>query len=167
QTAGAPALGALALIGGVNFVSTILALNLIDRIGRKALLIISAGLMGLCWIGLAILFNMPHPPAVPVVVMMFLCSGTFAVGLGPGVWVLLAEIFPTKIRGRAMAVGTVALWAACTALTMTFPTLSRLLGQSGVQLIYAAACAVPETRGKTLEEIERFWMDRGKSGRTG
>ncbi len=172
QTAGAPALGALALIGGVNFVATILALNLIDRIGRKALLIISAGLMGLCWIGLAILFNLPHPPAVPVVVMMFLCSGTFAVGLGPGVWVLLAEIFPTKIRGRAMAVGTVALWAACTALTMSFPTLSRLLGQSGVQLIYAAACAftalfvafaVPETRGKTLEEIERFWMDRGKS----
>ncbi len=176
QTAGAPALGALALIGGVNFLATILALNLIDRIGRKALLIISASTMGLCWIGLAVLFAQPHPPAVPVVVAMFLCSGTFAVGLGPGVWVLLAEIFPTKIRGRAMAVGTVALWAACTALTMSFPTRSRVLGQSGVQLIYAGACAftalfvwfgVPETRGKTLEEIERFWMERGKARRSG
>jgi SP family arabinose:H+ symporter-like MFS transporter len=167
RTAGAPALGALALIGAVNFVATIIALNLIDRIGRKALLVFSASAMGVCWIALAILFHMPHPPAVPVVVAMFLCSGTFAVGLGPGVWVLLAEIFPTRIRGRAMAVGTVALWVACTALTMSFPTLSRLLGQAGAQLIYAGMCAftagfvllaVPETRGKTLEEIERLWL---------
>ena len=89
QTAGAPALGALALIGGVNFLSTILALYLIDRIGRKALLIISAGAMAVCWIGLAVLFAQPHPPAVAVVVAMFLCTGTFAVGMGPVVWVLL------------------------------------------------------------------------------
>jgi SP family arabinose:H+ symporter-like MFS transporter len=66
-----------------------------------------------------------------------------------------------------MAIGTVALWIACTALTMSFPTLSRVLGQSGAQLIYAGACVftalfvafgVPETRGKTLEDIERFWL---------
>jgi sugar porter (SP) family MFS transporter len=173
QTAGAPALGALALIGAVNFLATIIALYLIDRIGRKPLLVFSAAAMGVCWIGLAYLFHLPHPPAVPVVVAMFLCSGTFAVGLGPGVWVLLAEIFPTRIRGRAMAAGTVTLWIACTALTMSFPTLSRTLGQSGAQLIYAAACAftalfvafgVPETRGKTLEEIERFWIVKSKDG---
>lgn len=176
QTAGAPALGALALIGGVNFLATILALYLIDRIGRKALLIISAGAMAVCWIGLAVLFAQPHPPAVAVVVSMFLCTGTFAVGMGPVVWVLLAEIFPTKIRGRAMAVGTLTLWAASTAVTMSFPTLSRVLGQSGAQLIYAGACVftvvfvalwVPETRGKTLEQIERFWMERGNARRTG
>jgi len=176
QTAGAPALGALALIGSVNFVSTILALYLIDRIGRKALLIISAGLMGVAWLGLAAFFAMPHPPAVPVVVMMFLCTGTFAVGMGPVVWVLLAEIFPMRIRGRAMAVGTLTLWAASTSVTMSFPTLTRLLGQSGAQLIYFSACAftvlftifmVPETKGKTLEEIERFWLHKGKQGSAG
>ena len=92
------------------------------------------------------LFHMPHPPAVPVVIAMFLCSGTFAVGLGPVVWVLLAEIFPTSIRGRAMAVGTVTLWAACASLTMSFPTLSRVLGQSGAQLIYAGVCVFTVVR---------------------
>ena len=176
QTPGATALGALALIGAVNFVSTILALQLIDHIGRKALLIISAGLMGVSWLGLAALFAMPHPPAVPVVVMMFLCTGTFAVGMGPVVWVLLAEIFPMRIRGRAMAVGTMTLWAGSASVTMSFPTLTRVLGQSGAQLIYAGCCAftvlfvalyVPETKGKTLEEIERFWIDKGKPGRAG
>ena len=169
RTPGAPALGALALVGGANFLATIVALNLIDRAGRKPLLIFSASAMCVCWIALAILFHQAHPPAFAIFVAMFLCTGAFAVGLGPGVWVLLAEIFPTRIRGRAMAVGTVALWVASTALTMTFPTLSRVLGQSGAQLIYAAASAftalfvafgVPETRGRTLEEIERFWTPR-------
>jgi len=87
--------------------------------------------------------------------------------------IVIANLDP---RMRAMAVGTVTLWIACTALTMSFPTLSRILGQSGAQLIYAGACVftvvfvalwVPETRGKTLEQIERFWMERGNARRTG
>ena len=90
----------------------------------------------------------------------------FAVGMGPAVWVLMSELFPTRIRGRAMAISTVALWVACTALTLTFLSLVDAIGISGAFWLYASIClftlffvwiAVPETKGKTLEEIERSW----------
>jgi SP family arabinose:H+ symporter-like MFS transporter len=161
------ALGANVLIGLINFVCTILALGLIDRLGRKALLIFSAGAMAISHVILALCFRLTNPPAALIVGAMLLCVAAFAVGLGPGVWVVLSEIFPTRIRGRAMSVATVALWVACTVLTMTFLTLSRMLGRTGAFLIYGGMCAftagfvllvVPETRGKTLEEIEKLWV---------
>ncbi|MBV9157543.1 MAG: MFS transporter, partial [Acidobacteriaceae bacterium] len=91
----------------------------------------------------------------------------FAIGLGPGFWVLLAEIFPTRIRGRAMSIATVCLWCASTLLTMTFLSLTNALSPTGAFLIYAGFCvitflivwlAVPETKGRTLEEIEHSWL---------
>jgi MFS family permease len=90
----------------------------------------------------------------------------FAVSLGPGVWVYIAEIFPTAIRGRAMSVATVCLWAACLLVTMTFLSLVSFLSPAGAFWTYAGLCAVtfvfvwrviPETKGKTLEEIQKFW----------
>ena len=91
---------------------------------------------------------------------------SFAVGMGPGVWVVMSEIFPTRIRGRAMSVATISLWVACVALTATFLSLSRALTPSGAFWIYGSVCVftvlfvafvTPETKGKTLEEIERSW----------
>lgn len=167
QVGATSALGANVLIGLINFVCTIIALGLIDRLGRKALLIFSAAAMAISHVILALCFLRTNPPAALIVGAMLLCVAAFAVGLGPGVWVVLSEIFPTRIRGRAMAVATVALWVACTVLTMTFLTLSRTLGRNGAFLIYGGMCAftalfvffvVPETRGKTLEEIEKFWV---------
>jgi len=174
QVGATSALGANVLIGLINFVCTIVALGLIDRLGRKALLIFSSGAMAISHVILALCFQRNNPPEALIVGAMLLCVAAFAVGLGPGVWVVLAEIFPTRIRGRAMSVATVALWVACTVLTMTFLTLSRVLGRNGAFLIYGGMCAftalfvlfaVPETRGKTLEEIEKLWVAPSRQNR--
>jgi MFS family permease len=139
---------------------------LIDRVGRKVLLIFSSTAMGLSLAGLALVFRMTPPPPALVVALMLMCVASFAVGLGPGVWVVLSEIFPNKIRGRAMSIATLSLWVACTVLTMTFLSIATALGPTGAFLIYAGVCAftawfvwrlTPETKNRTLEEIEGFW----------
>lgn len=163
------ALGANVLIGLINFLMTFVAIALIDKVGRKALLIGSASSMGLCLAGMALAFRMAQPPPYLVIALMLMAVASFAVGLGPGVWVVLSEIFPNRIRGRAMAIATVSLWIACVVLTMTFLTISRLTGPSGAFLLYSSMCAftaffvwrmTPETRGRTLEEIESLWKRR-------
>jgi sugar porter (SP) family MFS transporter len=160
------AIGANVVIGLLNFLATLVALWTIDRIGRRPLLMIAAAGMAVCQIALAAAFRMQPPPAALVIGLMMLCVASFAVGLGPGVWVLLSEIFPTRIRGRAMSIATICLWIACTILTMTYLTLVRVASISGAFLIYASMCVVtflivwkltPETRGRSLEEIERLW----------
>ena len=91
----------------------------------------------------------------------------FAVGLGPGVWVVIAEIFPNAVRGRAASLATVALWAACTLISFTFLSLVKMASLAGAFGVYAVLSAltfgfvwraVPETKGRTLEEIERGWQ---------
>ncbi len=155
------------IVGLVNFFATLVALNMIDKFGRRPLLLISSGVMAFCQLGLAAAFLM-HPPSAPLVLaMMLLCVASFAIGLGPGVWVLIAEFFPTRIRGRAMSIATVCLWAACTLLTVTFLSLAKAVTPAGAFGIYAVMCvvtfvivlrAVPETKGRSLEEIERLWQ---------
>lgn len=154
------------IVGLVNFFATLVALNMIDKFGRRPLLLVSSGTMGLCQIGIAAAFLLARPPAVLVLSIMLVCVASFAIGLGPGVWVLIAEFFPTRIRGRAMSIATLFLWAACTLLTMTFLSLVKALTPTGAFLIYAFMCAitfvlvlrvVPETKGRTLEEIEHLW----------
>ncbi|MBE0660461.1 MAG: sugar porter family MFS transporter [Bryobacteraceae bacterium] len=162
------AIGANVLIGAVNFLFTIVAIALIDRVGRKALLIFSSTMMGLSLTGLALVFRMTPPPAALVITLMLMCVASFAVGLGPGVWVVLSEIFPNRIRGRAMSIATLSLWVACTVLTMTFLSITTALGPTGAFYIYAGMCAftawfvwrlTPETKNRTLEEIEGFWKE--------
>jgi SP family arabinose:H+ symporter-like MFS transporter len=160
------AIGANVVVGLVNFLATLVALWLIDRAGRRPLLMISSGLMALGQLALGAVFLLKSPPTFLVLGIMLCCAAAFAIGLGPGVWVLLAEMFPTRIRGRAMSVATVFLWLACTLLTMTFLSLSRAITPSGAFWLYGVMCVVtfvivwlitPETRGQTLEEIETMW----------
>jgi MFS family permease len=122
--------------------------------------------MAACQILLAIAFQFQPAPAWLVLPLVLTCVAAFAIGLGPATWVVLSEIFPTRIRGRAMGIATIALWLACIALTMTYLTLVRLAGVSGAFALYGAICVftaifvwrvLPETKGKTLEEIERSW----------
>jgi MFS transporter, SP family, arabinose:H+ symporter len=160
------AIGANVIIGLVNFVATIAAMYMIDRVGRRPLLMLSAGVMAICQLALGAAFLLKPPPVALVLGIMLCCAAAFAIGLGPGTWVLLSEIFPTRVRGRAMSIATVALWVACFALTMTFLTLVRVLTPTGAFSVYGAMCVVelvivwrllPETKGRTLEEIENFW----------
>ena len=155
------------IVGLVNALATIVALWLIDRAGRRPLLMISTGVMAFSQTGLGLAFLGRTPSATLILTMMLFCVAAFAIGLGPGFWVLLAEIFPTRIRGRAMSIATVCLWCASTLLTMTFLSLTNALSPTGAFLIYAGFCvitflivwlAVPETKGRTLEEIEHSWL---------
>ncbi len=155
------------IVGVVNAVATLAALWAIDRMGRRPLLMISTGVMAVSQAGLGLAFLAKNPSAGLVLTMMLFCVAAFAIGLGPGFWVLLAEVFPTRIRGRAMSIATVCLWCACTLLTMTFLTLTTALSATGAFVIYASFCvvtfaivwfAVPETKGCTLEEIEHLWQ---------
>lgn len=160
-------IGANATIGLVNFVVTIFALWLIERSGRRPLLMFSSGCMAICQLllGLAFLFN--SPPAPLVLGAMLLCVAAFAIGLGPVTWTLMAELFPTSVRGRAMSVANMALWIASFVLTFTFLSLARAITITGAFCLYSFLCVVtfllvwraaPETKGKTLEEIEALWQ---------
>ncbi len=165
QTASS-AIGANVIIGIINFLATIVAVWIIDRLGRKPLLMISAGIMAAGQFALGAAFLIQPPPAILVLTVMVCCVAGFAVGIGPGVWVVLSEIFPTRVRGRAMSIATISLWLACVALTMTFLSLASAITVTGAFWLYAVMCvtmflvvwlATPETKGKTLEEIEKLW----------
>jgi SP family arabinose:H+ symporter-like MFS transporter len=160
------ALGVNVSIGVINFLGTIVALAAIDRVGRKPLLMLSAGVMALCQLSLGFAFFMSNPPVFLIVGSMLICVAVFAIGLGPATWVLLSELFPTRIRGRATSIANGCLWSACSALTASFLSLVKALTISGAFWIYAVMCAlafvlvwraVPETKGKSLEEIEALW----------
>jgi sugar porter (SP) family MFS transporter len=161
----AGALGANAVIGLVNFACTAVALGFVDRVGRRPLLMASAAGMALSLAALAWAFASGARGAwVLVPVLAYVAA--FALGLGPGAWLVMAELFPTAVRGRAMAVATVGLWAACCAVTVSFLSLARAAtpaGAFGLYAVLSAAAAVfvwravPETRGRALEDIERGW----------
>jgi sugar porter (SP) family MFS transporter len=160
------AIGANVVIGTVNFLATIVALWVIDKVGRKPLMMVASAGMAVALFALGLLFRVDPPPALLILAAILLYVGSFGVGLGPGVWVVISELFPTRIRGRAMSIATVALWLACILITFTFLSLVEAVGSAGAFWVYAALSAVnfvflwrvlPETKGKSLEEIERSW----------
>ena len=131
--------------------------------GRKKLMVLGA--MGLAvtylLLGAAFYFQLK---GVAVLSLVVVAIAIYAMSLAPIVWVILSEIFPTSIRGAAMALATFALWVACFILTYTFPLLNTSLGAAGTFWIYAVICLLsfvfiaiklPETKGKSLEEIEK------------
>jgi sugar porter (SP) family MFS transporter len=157
----------IAWTGSVNLLFTFVALGLVDRGGRRPLMLFgAAGLaaiyvaMGFCyWAGVQ---------GWPMLALVLAAIGCFAMSLGPVVWVVIAEIFPNRIRGAAMSVAVSSLWMACFVLTYTFPILNKRLGSAGTFWLYALICTagfvfialrLPETKGKTLEEIERELVD--------
>ena len=153
-------------VGIVNLLFTIVALACVDRMGRRPLLLGSTAGMAICLAGFAAtLFWLPaHTALVLLCILGYVAF--FAFGLGPGVWVCLAELFPNHIRGRAMSVATVVLWLAVSLVTATFLSLIKRFSAPGVFLGYSVVCGasfvyiamrLPETRNKTLEEIERMW----------
>jgi SP family arabinose:H+ symporter-like MFS transporter len=159
------AFAANVLIGITNLAFTLLALCLMDRIGRRTLLTGSAAVMLVALLILVFAFHGAHADFTLVVGSTMLYVAAFATGLGPAAWVYIAEIFPTNVRGRAMSIATAVLWASCILVSNSFLTMVRVLGPAGAFGVYAGICAVaavffsrlPETRGRSLEEIEQFW----------
>jgi MFS transporter, SP family, arabinose:H+ symporter len=153
-------------VGVVDVLFSILAVMYIDRLGRKGLLTIAVTCMGIFLILLGLTFTIPGLPPVFTVLSVIFYVAFFMFGLGPGFWVLVSEIFPTRIRGRAMSIVTVVLWSATFIVSVTFPLLVASFGEAATFWLYASMCilalifirkVVPETKGKTLEEIELLW----------
>jgi MFS transporter, SP family, galactose:H+ symporter len=156
-------------VGIVNVILTIVAMQLIDRVGRRPLLLISLAGMSVSLIVLGVAFKLPQLSGSLgwiAVTSLMLYVGSFAVGLGPVFWLILSEIYPLRIRGRAMSVGTVANWSANLIVALSFLTLTQVMGKSATFWLYGivsigawlfAFFLVPETKGKTLEEIEAHW----------
>jgi sugar porter (SP) family MFS transporter len=152
----------IAWTGSVNLVFTLLALRLVDRAGRRPLMLAGAGLLTLIYAALATAFAM-GVGGVVALVLVLAAIAVYATTLAPVTWVVISEIFPNRVRGTAIAVAVGALWLASFALTFTFPVINAALGASGAFFLYAFVCAagfvfvlkaMPETKGRALEDIE-------------
>ena len=157
----------IVVTGIVNLLFTFVAIFTVDRFGRRGLMLLGAG-------GLAIIYAVlgtgyfAGSRGVHMLVLVISAIACYAMTLAPVTWVIISEIFPNRIRGAAVAVSVVALWIGCTALTFTFPFLKRALGAHGAFWLYGVICVVgfvvilrrlPETKGKSLEQIERELVD--------
>jgi len=165
----ADALGGQVVIGLVNVLFTLIAIWKIDRLGRKPLLL--AGVIGiissLVIIGSLFYFNSPNTYLLLIFILLFIAC--FAFSYGPVVWVLLSEIFPAKIRGKAMSLATFSLWIGTALVGQLTPVFLEKLKPAGTFWLFALMTApalylaikiIPETKGKSLEEIERYWLNR-------
>jgi sugar porter (SP) family MFS transporter len=170
QTA-STALRANVIIGVINFVATIVGMLLIDRSGRKPLLMSAYAGMALSLIAVSAAMRF-HAVGTVVLVFVLTYVACFAVGVGTGTWVLMSEICPTRVRGRAMSLATVCLWCGTLLVTLTFLSLANLFTAPGVFLLYGVVSMtafffvwkkVPETKGRTLEEIEKWWLTRRRA----
>ncbi|KPV60336.1 MFS transporter [Paenibacillus sp. A3] len=160
------------LVGLINFLFTILALWLIDKAGRKALLLVGSALMTVSLLVIGIAFHSGQTSGPLVLVFILVYVAAFAISLGPVVWVLLSEIFPNRIRGRATAIASMSLWAADYIVSQSFPPMLNTAGPAMTFWIFGVLSlvtflftwrVVPETKGKSLEEIEAVWSAKAKS----
>jgi len=151
------------LIGLVNLLFTLLAMWQVEKIGRKALMLIGAAGLAFFYIISAILLKMNSPLAA---YSLLGAIGIYGLSLAPITWVLISEIFPNKIRGAATTVAVVSLWLAYAILVFTFPIFSRIVGVYALFYVYAGICIlgfvfvwykVNETKGKSLEEMDAIF----------
>ncbi len=162
------AFGGQVTIGIVNVLFTFLAIGLIDKVGRKPLLMagIAGAMVSLTSIGILFFIGQTEGSLLLFFILFFIAS--FAFSLGPIPWIIISEIFPTHIRGRAMSIGTFSVWGTNALVGLLFPVLLNLkgFGPSGTFFTFAACCVMaivftwkmlPETKGKTLENIQQYW----------
>jgi SP family xylose:H+ symportor-like MFS transporter len=160
------------VVGAVNLIFTIIAIWTVDKLGRKPLMLIGAGGMGITLLAMGLsAFYQKTELWFLVFILGYMAS--FALSVGPVTWVILSEIFPTRIRGRAMSVSAFCLWIANYFVSQTFPMMNEnpwliekfnrafpfwVYGGLCAVLVLFVALFVPETKGKTLEEIEKHWQ---------
>ena len=153
----------IAWTGSVNLVFTLVALAVVDRGGRRPLMIIGSAGLAITYTALGFCYHR-HVTGLPMLLLVLAAIACYAMSLAPVVWVVISEIFPNRIRGAAMSLAVMSLWIACFILTYTFPLLNKAFGASGTFWLYAGICVagfifvlfrLPETKGRTLEEIEK------------
>ena len=153
----------IVITGIANVVFTFVALYTIEKWGRRTLILLGAGGLGLIYLILGTCYFMGMTGFMMVALVVAAIS-VYAMTLGPVTWTLLAEIYPNRIRGIAMATCTFALWVGCCTLTFSFPSMNAALGSSGSFWIYSTICICafvfllrncPETKGKSLEKLEK------------
>jgi len=157
----------IVVTGVVNLVFTFVAIFTVDRLGRRPLMLMgSAGLAGIyAVLGTAYFLQSTGVHMLILVVTAIAC---YSMSLAPITWVVISEIFPNRIRGAAMSVAVLSLWIACTILAFTFPLLNDALGAHGAFWLFGVISVLgfvviywhlPETKGKSLEDIERELVD--------
>jgi len=159
------ALGGQVIIGFVNVAATVYAIWKIDQFGRKKLMIggITGMFISLLFVGILFLLEKTSGILIMIFILTFITS--FAIGYGPVIWVLLSEIYPTKIRGRAMSVATLTLWVGTAIIGQVVPWMLDTLTPAGTFFVFAICCIpvpfilkyMPETKGLALEDIEEIW----------
>ncbi|MEY3195397.1 MAG: hypothetical protein RIQ78_1494, partial [Bacteroidota bacterium] len=157
------------IIGIINVLFTFVAIQWVDKQGRKSLLLLGGAGMGLSLIMVGLAFHFGWT-GYGLLGFILLYIASFAASYGPVTWVVISEIFPIKMRGVAMSVATLALWIAVYVVTQMFPILLEKVGPAVTFWIFGAMSLlsflfvwsqVPETKEKTLEEIEQAWMNDG------
>ncbi len=152
----------IVITGAINLVFTLLAMLLVDRVGRRALMIYGSAGIGISHLLCSWAYRSGWPPYA-VLALTLSAIACYALTVAPIVWVLISEIFPNRVRSVGVSAAVGSLWIASFLLTYTFPFLDRALGSSGVFLTYGVIClagslfvalTVPETRGRSLEQIE-------------
>ena len=159
----------IVVTGTVNLVFTFVAIRTVDSLGRRKLMLLGSSGLAVAYLFLGASFHFRYGGTITLIFIL-LAIAIYAMTLAPVTWVILSEIFPNSIRGLAMSTATSALWIACFIIVYTFPWLKRSLEASGTFWLYAVVCIagylfvflrLPETRGKTLEELEKQFTNSG------
>jgi sugar porter (SP) family MFS transporter len=157
----------IVITGVVNAAFTFVALGTVDRWGRRGLMLFGCAGIAAAHILTGLAYAL-HLKGIAVLLFVLAAIGCYAMSLAPVTWVVISEIFPNRIRGTAISVAVSALWVACFILTFTFPLLEGAIGTGNTFWLYAAICVLgfvfvrkklPETKGRTLEQIERELTD--------
>lgn len=150
-------------VGAVNLIFTLIAMWLVERAGRRGLMLFGSVALAVFYIIIGFLLHNIEGNGMWLLLFIFLAIASYAVSLAPVTWVLISEIFPNRIRSAGVSMATFFLWLACYILTLTFPVIMDKFGGYTAFWIYAGICAlgflfvyfkVKETKGKTLEEME-------------
>jgi len=153
------------LVSVINLVATLIALPLVDRAGRKTLMIAGTAVQAISFLYVGYLYHSHGSPiSILAFVMLFVAGHAF--GNGVAMWVVISEIYPAKVRGRAMSIATSMLWLVCYLENQAFPIMQISIGPAGTFWLFATgalisivlvAFLVPETKDRSLEEITMFW----------
>ncbi|HHJ11016.1 MAG TPA: MFS transporter [Bacteroidetes bacterium] len=153
----------IVITGSVNLVFTFVAMALVDKVGRKTLMLIGAGSLAVIYTIMGFFYYI-GVQGFPLLILVVMAIAAYAMTLAPVTWVILSEIFPNKVRGAAMAVSTFALWTANALLAYSFPVINKSIQASGSFWLFAGISVfgfffirakLTETKGKTLEQIEK------------